>query len=74
MTQNHLFYIAAFDEAGENIDLLVIAKDSAQARHFWQAYYELAESAPAPALVAIVPGVTPTANPGAIDWTTVQGT
>lgn len=74
MTKNHLFYIAASDDAGENLDLLVIAHDSAQARQFWQSYYELGASAPTPALVAIVPGVTPTANPGAIDWTTVQGT
>jgi len=71
MPETKLFYIAASDEAGENLDLLVIAETADQARQHWQDYYERNDSAPNLALVGVVPGVTPTAAPGPISWETV---
>ncbi len=71
MPQNRLFFIAALDANGENIDLLVIAADKPQAERFWREYYELSETF-TPALVGVVPGVVPTEEAGAIDWEAVR--
>ncbi|KWT98085.1 MULTISPECIES: hypothetical protein [unclassified Variovorax] len=69
---NHLFYIRDNNPDGENLDLLVVAPDKAQAVAFWTQHFELPEGS-APEWVGAVPGVAPTtAEPGAIDWEAIR--
>lgn len=65
--KNKLFYVRADSVDGDNLDLLVIAADEAQVTAFWQKAYELDDDE-VPKKIGIVPGVTPTAEPGPIDW------
>lgn len=63
----HLIYVRADTTDGENLDLLVVAADEAQAVKLWVEHYELTEGS-IPHWTGFVPGVAPTIAPGVIPW------
>ena len=69
--KNSLFFVRADNCDGENQDLLVIASDVVQAEKFWATHYELDDDEK-PQWVRGVPGVSPTADAGAIPWDAIN--
>ncbi len=70
MSNRHLFFVRADSADGENLDLLVVATDKAQAQTYWAEHYDT--SASAIQWVGAVPGVAPTGDDGPIDWEAVR--
>lgn len=70
-TQNQLFFVSATTDDGDNMDLLVVGTEKAKAVHAWRKHFEL-DSSDKPKWVGVVPGVTPTCEPGPIDWSAIN--
>jgi hypothetical protein len=68
---NHLFYVRADDDNGDNRDLFVVAPTQTAASTYWRTYareqWGLDEDV-MPEWVRIIPGVTPTRAEGPIGW------
>lgn len=63
----NLYFIAAEEENGENLDLMIEAADRAEAVRLWDSYYERTLG---PSIHHRVFQITPTGSPGALAWHT----
>ncbi len=70
---NRLFFVRADNSDGENLDLLVVAPDKAEAEAHWRSHYGL-DFESRPDWVGDVPGVLPMASceAGAIEWDAIR--